>query len=209
MDKKYEMIPEGDLFRIRALRNFSGVIKGEFGGLIEKEDNLSHYGGCWITYDARVLENARIIGDALVSGSAIVDGNSCIIGDATVMDNARVTGYATITSCALVYGNSLVKGSAIVKDATVCGAHIYGRAYVYGRADLYGDAEVSADNDYIVFKNWWSSGRYFTWTRSNNMWKVGCFHGTGEELVRKAYQDSEDKGKQYKKIVDYVNSLEL
>lgn len=197
MEKKYEMIPEGDLFRIRALRKFKGVIKGEFGGLIAKEDNLSHYGDCWITYDARVSENARILDNAIVTGSAIIRENSCVMG------NAQVTGHAIITGCAQVYGNSLVGEVAIVKDATVCGAH------VFGRAELYGDAEVSADNDYIVFKNWWSSGRYFTWTRSNNMWKVGCFHGTGEELVRKAYRDSEEKGKQYKKIVDYVNSLEL
>lgn len=203
MDKKYEMIPEGGMFRIRALRNFGEVIKGEFGGLIAKEDNLSHYGDCWITYDARVSANARITGDALVSGCAIIEGNSCVMGD------ARVAGDARIVGCAHVYGNSLVEGSAVVEDATVNGAHIYGRAYVHGRADLYGDAEVSADNDYIVFKNWWSSGRYFTWTRSNNMWKVGCFHGTGEELIQKVYQDSEEDGKQYKKIVDYVNSLEL
>lgn len=209
MEKKYEMIPEGGLFRIRALRNFGEVIKGEFGGLIAKEDNLSHYGDCWITYDARVSANARITEDALVSGSAIITGSALIKGNSCVMGDARVAGDARIVGCAHVYGNSLVEGSAIVKDATVCGAHVYGRAYVYGRAELYGDAEVSSHNDYIVFKNWWSSGRYFTWTRSNNMWEVGCFHGTGEELVRKAYQDSEEKGKQYKKIVDYVNSLEL
>ena len=37
--------------------------------------------------------------------------------------------------------------------------------------------------EYITVKNWWSSGRYSTWTKSNNMWKVGCFHGTGKELI--------------------------
>lgn len=63
--------------------------------------------------------------------------------------------------------------------------------------------------DYIVFKNWWSSGRYFTWTRSNNMWSVGCFYGTGDELIKKAYADSEDKGKHYEEIVEYVNRCVL
>lgn len=198
MDRKYEMIPEGNKFRIRALRNFSGVTKGELGGLIEKEYNLSHYGDCWIAYDARVSANAQVIEDAKVSGRAIIKGNACVMG------NALVTG------CAQVYGYAIVEGNSAVKDATVCDAHVYGRAYVYGRADIYGGAEVSSDhNDYIVFKNWWSSGRYFTWTRSNNMWKVGCFHGTGEELIQKAYQDDHEKGKQYEKIVAYVNSLEL
>lgn len=42
------------------------------------------------------------------------------------------------------------------------------------------NAEVCGNADYIVFKNWWSSGRHFTWTRTNNKWRVGCFHGSGE-----------------------------
>ena len=62
-------------------------------------------------------------------------------------------------------------------------------------------------SDYIVFKNWWSSGRYFTWTRSNNMWKVGCFYGSGKELVEKAYADSEEKGREYERIVKYVEFI--
>ena len=70
-----------------------------------------------------------------------------------------------------------------------------------------GDAKVYGDADYIVFKNWWSSGRYFTWTRSNNKWKVGCFFGTGEELIKKAYADSEKSGREYERIVKYVESI--
>lgn len=42
MGKKYEMIPEGDFFRIKAIRSFGDVKKGDLGGLIEKDSNLSH-----------------------------------------------------------------------------------------------------------------------------------------------------------------------
>lgn len=70
-----------------------------------------------------------------------------------------------------------------------------------------GDAIIETDRDYIVFKNWWSSNRYFTWTRSNNMWNVGCFYGTGKELIKKAYADSEDSGKEYERVVRYVESI--
>ena len=59
-----------------------------------------------------------------------------------------------------------------------------------------------------MFKNFWSSGRYFTYTRSNGMWTVGCFHGTGEELIRKAYADSQEKGWQYERVVRYVEDVE-
>lgn len=58
-----------------------------------------------------------------------------------------------------------------------------------------------------VFKNFWSSGRHFTWTRSNNKWHVGCFRGTGEELIKKAYQDSEKSGREYERVVRYVESI--
>ena len=59
----------------------------------------------------------------------------------------------------------------------------------------------------IVFKNWWSSGRYFTWTRSNNMWSVGCFYCTGEELIKKAYQYSEKSGREYERVVKYIEEI--
>ena len=75
-------------------------------------------------------------------------------------------------------------------------------AWVYGNARVYGDA------DYIVFKNHWSSGRYFTYTKSNKMWRVGCFYGTGQELIKKAYQDSEVSGKHYEAYVEFVEKLE-
>ena len=83
----------------------------------------------------------------------------------------------------------------------------YFEAWVYGNAKVCGNAKVLGNADYIVFKNWWSSGRYFTWTRSNNMWSVGCFYGTGEELIKKAYQDSEKSGREYERIVKYVESI--
>ena len=83
-----------------------------------------------------------------------------------------------------------------------------GNAWVSGNARVSGDAEVSKLNDYIVFKNSWSSGRCFTYTHSNKKWRVGCFYGTGEELIKKAYQDSEDSGRHYEAYVNFVKTLE-
>lgn len=104
---------------------------------------------------------------------------------------------------AWVYGDAKVCG-----DAEVFGnAEVYGNAIVYGNAKVCGNAEVYGNADYIVFKNWWSRGRYFTWTRSNNMWSVGCFYGTGEELIKKAYADSEKSGREYERVVKFVQSI--
>ena len=58
------------LFRIEATASFGNVEKGEKGGWIEKEDNLSQYGNAW------VYGNARVSGDAEVYGNARVYGNA-------------------------------------------------------------------------------------------------------------------------------------
>ena len=102
-----------------------------------------------------------------------------------------------------VYGDAKVYGNAWVFGD----AKVYGDAKVFDNANVCGDAEIKGKTDYIVFKNWWSSGRYFTWTHSNNMWKVGCFYGTGKELVEKAYKDSELSGREYERAVKYVESI--
>jgi hypothetical protein len=77
-----------------------------------------------------------------------------------------------------------------------------------GDAWVSGNAEVSGNADYMVFKNSWSSGRYFTYTRSNKMWKVSCFYGTGEKLIEKAYADSELSGRCYEAVVKAVEQIE-
>ena len=143
--KKYELLVDDtitifgvQLFRIKALISFSGIEKGEVGGYIASEKNLSQSGNAWVHGNARVSGNAWVYGNARVSGNA------------------------------LVYGNA----------------------------------------DYIVFKNTWSSGRYFTYTKSNKKWRVGCFYGSGAELVEKAYKDSKKSGDFYKAYVDFVEKLE-
>ena len=74
--KKYELTEETftvfgkTLYRIRAVRDFGSVKTGEFGGYIEKEENLSHFGDAW------VYGNAKVYGDARVSGNALVYGNA-------------------------------------------------------------------------------------------------------------------------------------
>ena len=77
-----------------------------------------------------------------------------------------------------------------------------------GNAWVSGNAKVKSSKDYCVYKNTWSSFRWFTYTRSNKMWKVGCFYGTGAELIAKAYKDSEKSGKCYEAIVKAQEEIE-
>ncbi len=54
MNKKYELTKNTKdffgktLFQIKALVEFGSIIKGELGGYIEKEKNLSQEGDAWV-----------------------------------------------------------------------------------------------------------------------------------------------------------------
>ena len=114
MLKKYELTeqhPDTGLYCIKALRDFGNVAKGDIGGWIEGEKNLSHEGYAWVYGDAEVYGNAEVYGDAWVSGNAEVSGNAWVSGDARVYGNARVYGDAE------VYGNARVYGDARVSRA--------------------------------------------------------------------------------------------
>ena len=203
------------LYRIEALKDFGNVKKGDKGGYVEKEDNLSQEGNCWISDNAKVFDSALVSGDAEVFGYAIVYGNAKVYDNTLVYGNAKVFDNAYVYGDAYVYGNALVSGDAKVYDYAKVSdnAQVYGNAFVYdyaivcGNAEVSGNAEIKNSSDYIVFKNCWSSGRYFTWTRNNNMWKVGCSYRTGEELIAKAYKDSEISGREYERVVNYVESI--
>ena len=215
MEKKYKLTDEyitiGDnkLYCIEALRDFADVKKGDKGGFIESEYNLSQYGNCWIYDDAKVYENATIYGNALVRGDAEIYGNATIYSYASIEDNVKIYGNAQIFGHACIYDYAKIFDDVIVYDNVEVhdNVEIYGNTLVCGYITLLKDAKISSNSDYIVFKNWWSSGRYFTWTRSNNMWSVGCFYGTGEELIAKAYKDSILSGQEYERVVKYVESI--
>ena len=201
--KKYELTTETiqfagrTLHRIKAVKDFGSIQAGEFGGWIENEKNLSQDDNAWIYYNAMVFDNANVFGNAQILGNAKVDDNAKIFGNAKILGNAEVYGNAIVYDNAKVCDNAIVYDKAYRYDY----AEVYGNVRICGNATIKGDAKVHDAIDYIVFKNFWSSGRYFTWTSSNNKWSVGCFHGTSEELIKKAYADSEKSGREYERVV--------
>ena len=115
MTKKYELTKEkketilGTLFRIKALVDFRFCKKGELGGFIASEKNLSQTGNAWVSGNALVYGNAWVSGNALVYGDARVYGNAWVSGNARVYGDALVYGNAWVSGNALVYGNIKIK----------------------------------------------------------------------------------------------------
>ena len=199
-DRHYELTDETiefdghTLHRIRCTKDFWYITKGTLGGFVEDYKNLD--GRAWVGDTAKVYDGAVVSGQAFVTGNACVSRYAYISDRAVVGDNASVSGNTL-----LIGGNVRIYGYAIVRPSSGFSLTIMGSARISG------NAVIESDYDYIVFKNWWSSGRYFTWTRSNDMWSVGCFYGTGKELIAKAYKDSKVSGREYEQVVKYVEQI--
>ena len=158
-NKKYKLLKNDTiqigartLYRIQALRNFSNVHKGDKGGYIEKESNLSHEGYAWVSGDAQVYGDAQVFGDAWVSGDAQVSGTARIFEDAWVSGDAQVSGTARIFEDAHVFGDARVFGNALVSgNAWVSGdANVFGNAQVFGHAKVSIGADITVDIDFEI-----------------------------------------------------------
>nr|DAV02166.1 MAG TPA: Putative transferase, nesg, ydcK, Structural Genomics.38A [Crassvirales sp.] len=180
------------LHRIICTKSFCNVLKGTLGGFIEGYENLE--GTAWVGDEAKVYDGAEVNCYASVVGHACVSRCAYISDRAIVGDNASVSGRVFIGDGTCIFNDTLIKPTR-------------GTIVIKGAAKIIGDAVIESKHDWIVFKNWWSSGRFFTWTRSNDMWAVGCFYGTGKELIAKAYRDSYISGQEYERVVRYVEEI--
>jgi len=98
--KKYELFEQhasNKLWHIRALRSFGNVSKGDIGGWVESEDNLSQDGNAWVSGNARVSGNAWVSGGARVSGDARVYGGAWVSGNAWVHHEKHTDDVWTLT----------------------------------------------------------------------------------------------------------------
>ncbi|WP_375632634.1 hypothetical protein [Bartonella sp. AA74HLJMH] len=124
--KKYKLtneaikVGEFILYRIKAIKNFGTIKKGDLGGYIEKERNLSPYDNCWVFDNAQVYGNgyvsenatisddAKVYGIASVSGEAQISGNARVYGEASIFDSVQVCGKARVCGTAEIYDNEII-----------------------------------------------------------------------------------------------------
>lgn len=108
MKKKYRLLVDETitvsgrtLYRIEALRDFADVKKGDKGGYVESEDNLSHKDNCWVYDDARVFGKDRVTDNTWVADTARLCGNARVYGNALLYGKAEIRkGKVT---CGVIY----------------------------------------------------------------------------------------------------------
>lgn len=129
MDRKYELI-ESDirgLHRIKALRDFGDVKKGDVGGYVENEYNLSHDGECWIYDGAAVYENATVWNDVRIRekvriyGNAKINDNVVVCNNAIICDEAKVCANTRVCGDSVICGNAYINGEIEIKKGTHLG----------------------------------------------------------------------------------------
>jgi acetyltransferase-like isoleucine patch superfamily enzyme len=123
------------LRRIKALRDLDvwvdgalrKIKRGELGGWLQSEKNLSQSGNCWVGDEAVVYDNAVVSGNAVVADHAIVGGppnfplaihstkhtRLSIKGNVSICDSARISG------CGLIKGAVCITGSADISSITM------------------------------------------------------------------------------------------
>ena len=193
------------LYRIRSLEDITrpDIKKGDFGGFVESEKNLSQHGGSWVATKAQVYGDARVCGDAVVYGSAQVYDKAWVGGNAQVFGEAKVYGNASITGDAKVYGGAQVYGDARVLDY----AKLSGVAVVYGSAKVAGSALIKSRSDIVWFSGVGTDYGTLTVYPSQEpgvyLATRGCFLGTTKDFLTKSNRVHEERIKnQYSKLIE-------
>lgn len=219
MDKKYEILKDqaitmngSTIYRIKALRNFGDVKAGDIGGFIEKEENLSHDGPCWVYGDAMVYHNAKVrenaivrdyahvynesqvLHNAIVEDHARVCNNGIVFGNASIKDNGSVFDHGIVNGFAIVQDNAVVRDCArvysesIIKDhATVAGYMMVSQGTIRNSAILFGVGEINFDvsskDDWTFYRNPCVDSGFITTSTKIDIWNYRFFSGTAEEFI--------------------------
>lgn len=151
-----------NLYRIKALMTFSDVKIGDLGGWVEREDNLSQDGLCWV-YDqacvnhmARISKNAQVRDQAHVGDHAIITDNSTVRekaivgGYAVTMDNSNVSGRAIITGDVSVHGYAVVTGGAMLEGSDTIPTNAFIDRYYYQHKKLPSLLGIGSKDELVI-----------------------------------------------------------
>ena len=120
------------LHQIRAKISFGNIAKGDIGGWIESEKNLSQGGDAWVSGNARVSGDACVFGDAWVFGDACVSGNASIMWISNIGSRSDTTTFfldknkEIIVNCGCFHGTIEQFREAVEKEH---GDNLHGKMY--------------------------------------------------------------------------------
>ena len=243
--KKYELIKESktmfegiEIYRIRALKDFSDVRTGDIGGWVCSEDNLSQNGNCWIydnakcLDDARVYYNAKMYDNAIMYDDAIMYDNSRMFNNTIMYNNSRIFNNAKMYDNAMMYNktrmfsNAIMGDNAIMYDDAIIGdnAKMFDNSRMYDDAIMYDNAILDKDKllygsinkSYKKIFQYHCEKRLLTaiLTEENEiLYSIGCQIGiTKKKFIDRIYNDCKIKGKgleEYPHRQEYLDIIDM
>jgi hypothetical protein len=120
--QKYELVnydKNKNLWQIKALidiyhKGEKLVKKGELGGFVSGEHNLSHLGSCWVYELAEIHDDARVYEDASVFNSAKLFNHVRIFGNGSAYRSIKIYDYVSIFDRGCAYGDGKITGTKII-----------------------------------------------------------------------------------------------
>ena len=135
MDKEYTIEFEGrTLHRIRALKDFGDVRKGDLGGFVENENNLSQDGNCWIYDNAKAIDYSEMYDNSSIHDNSIMFDNSEMYDNSIMSDNSEMHGNSEMYDNSRMYDNSKMYNNSIMFD----NSKMYGNSKMYSNSKMYG-----------------------------------------------------------------------
>ena len=134
------------LYRIRALKDFLNVEKGDLGGWVSSEDNLSQEGDCWIYDEAKCMDNARMYDNSKMHDNSKIFGNCRMYDDSEMYDSSEMHDHSEM------YDSSEMHDYSRMFDDS----KMYGNSKMYDHSMMYDHSKMndhSEMNDYSIMYN--------------------------------------------------------
>jgi hypothetical protein len=150
MKLKYELIQRDSktgLYRVRALKNIPmhKVKKGDIGGFVASEKNLSQNGNSWIADNATAIGNSLVGENAIAFDDSSLQENACALGCSKIFERATIRHQAVISDNAQVYGDAIIGNDLRIGDE----AKIFGHTVLSINTCIRGNALLSRSEDYL------------------------------------------------------------
>ena len=187
-DKKYEILMDKEntiewkghtLHRIRALRDFGDIKKGDIGGFVENENNLSHKGNCWIYDDAKAMDDSIMYDNSRIYDKSELHDDSIMHNYTRMYDYSELHNNSIMNDDSAMYDNSTMYDYSIMYD----NSEMYNNSTLKNKTRLYGKL-VSSVDDFIEIQN--PQGRLVTCVKKGNkiLYNVGCQNEITEETFK-------------------------
>ena len=142
------------LYRIMASKDFGDVRKGELGGWVQSENNLSQKGNCWIYNNAKCMDNARVFDNSLMFDRSEMHDNTIIY------DYSRMHGNSAMFDNSKMYGNSAMYGYSTMLDyATMCGnSEMHDHSEMHDYSEMYEGSKMYNNSIMSGHGEMWKNG---------------------------------------------------